>query len=353
MFGNLSPITVSRRSKGQLFMTERRIRLLLVLGLLVATGAICGAYLFNLANTFNTQSKKISDAFPAEITRPSKPPESGGGPSAINLLLIATDSNSSVKPANASGNGQGNGQGNGPKESADAVMLVHLPADRKTASVVSIARDTEVDVPGFGRGVIGNALSLGGPPLVVQTVESLLGTRVDHMAMIDFQGLSGLTDALGGVTVNVDKPFTPQNLVDHSFTAGANAMNGQQALAFVRERNAFTAGENQRVRNQQEFLKSVLNKILTLPALATPAAVNDVVTKFSPFVGVDSGLDAIGMAGLLSQFQGLNAKSFTFLTLPVTRPAGSPATPALPVVTEVAKLAKALQADKMSEYVQH
>ena len=104
------------------------------------------------------------------------------------------------------------------------------------------------------------AMALGGIPLVVQTLEGMFGTRLDHVAVIDFEGFKAMTDALGGVNVNVPQAF---NTKQFSFPAGKQQLTGEEALAFVRERKAFSDGDYQRVKNQQLFLKALMTKFLT------------------------------------------------------------------------------------------
>lgn len=101
---------------------------------------------------------------------------------------------------------------------SDTMMLLELSADRETASLVSIPRDTWVDIPGHGEAKLNAAYSWGGPPLMVETVQNLTGIRVDHLAVMDWSGFRELTDAVGGVAIN------------------GRDMNGGQALAYVRER---------------------------------------------------------------------------------------------------------------------
>ena len=109
------------------------------------------------------------------------------------------------------------------------------------------------------------ALAFGGVPLMVQTVESLLGQRLDHVVFMDFEGFKGLTDAVGGVTIDVKVPFTAGQTSDIHFNAGPQTMNGDQALAFVRERYAFADGDYQRVRDLRFKLPNRLASRRTKP----------------------------------------------------------------------------------------
>ena len=80
-------------------------------------------------------------------------------------------------------------------------MVMHLAADRKSAYMISFPRDMYVPIPGHGKNKINAAFAYGGPQLTVRTLEGLLNTRMDHVALIDFEGFIKLTEELGGVKV--------------------------------------------------------------------------------------------------------------------------------------------------------
>ena len=88
------------------------------------------------------------------------------------------------------------------------MMLMHIPENRENVYVMSIMRDTWVDIPGQGEHKINAAMAFGGVPLVVETIEGMFDTRVDHVAIIDFAGFKELTDALGGVEINNPAAFS-------------------------------------------------------------------------------------------------------------------------------------------------
>ena len=150
-------------------------------------------------------------------------------------------------------------------------MLVHVPGNGSGVYVASIMRDTWVEIPGDGSHKINAAFAYGGVPLAVLSIETLLDTRIDHVAAVDMEGFKGLTDALGGVEVDVPVAFDASQLKGHHFAAGEQSMNGEQALAFVRERKAFVDGDYQRVRDQQVFLKALLGELTSLETPPTPA----------------------------------------------------------------------------------
>nr|UIK90579.1 LCP family protein [Arthrobacter polaris] len=145
----------------------------------------------------------------------------------------------------------------------------------------------------------------------------MFGNRLDHVAIVDFEGFKAITDALGGVDVNVPVPFSTAD-GGHTYAQGAQRMDGDQALAFARERYAFADGDYQRVRNQQLFLKSVLSTALTPSTLTNPVKINELVNQVSPYLSVDSGLDSGTLGSLALSMRGVrggNVKSFTLPNL--------------------------------------
>jgi LCP family protein required for cell wall assembly len=275
--------------------------LIAVAAVLALVAVVAGGYLFNLAHTYDSGSSKLDQAFPDESTRPKKTDNS------INILVMGSDSRGAAESDTA---------GTPADQRADTLMLMHIPADRKNIYTMSIMRDLWVDIPGHGEAKINSALALGGTPLMVQTVESVFQQRIDHVAMIDFEGFKGLTDALGGVTVNIKLPFTSTALPGQSFAPGQHTFNGTQALAFVRERHAYADGDYQRVRNQQEFLRAIIKKSTAGQTLSNPFTVNSMVGAVSPFVTVDKSLDSGAVAGLALELRDIRAQNTVMFTLP-------------------------------------
>lgn len=282
---------------------RRGRKVLIAVGVVLALVAVvAGGYLFNLARTFDSGSSKIEQAFPDESTRPKKTDTS------MNILVMGSDSRGAAESDNA---------GATPTDQrADTLMLMHIPADRKNIYTMSIMRDLWVDIPGHGEAKINSALALGGTPLMVQTVESIFQQRVDHVAMIDFEGFKGLTDALGGVSVNLNLPFTSNDLKGQSFAPGQHTFNGTEALAFVRERHAYADGDYQRVRNQQEFLRAIIKKSTAGQTLSNPITINNMVGAVSPFVTVDKSFDSGAVAGLGLELKDIRAQNTVMFTLP-------------------------------------
>jgi LCP family protein required for cell wall assembly len=325
--------------------TTRNVLLGFAAAVLVA-GLVGGAYIFNLAQTFNSGTTKIETAFPEESTRPQKA-EPVNGTASMNILVMGSDTRGSteldVDTQVAT------------DQRADTLMLVHIPADRKNVYAISLMRDLWVTIPGKGESKINAALALGGVPLMVQTVESLFQQRIDHVATVDFEGFKGLTDALGGVEVDVKIPFAPAKgpMKGHYYEAGKQTLNGDEALAFVRERYSFSDGDYQRVRNQQAYMKAIISKTIARETLTNPVTVNSMVSAVSPFISVDRSFDAAAIGSLALGMKDLRAKDTVMFTLP-TLGTGTSSDGQSIVVADtnaVSEIATALSKDQLGAYV--
>jgi LCP family protein required for cell wall assembly len=277
--------------------------------LLVVVAAVAAVtHVASLWVGFDSKTEKIATAFPDELTRPEQTPAANGR-SAVNFLLVGSDSRSDK--AQQAESGQASDQ------RSDTIMLVHIPADRQNIYVASIMRDTWVAIPGHGSSKINAALAYGGVPLMVQTVESIFAQRIDHVVFIDLDGFRGLTDAVGGVDVNVPVSFTstmPENPL--RFEQGPRHMDGKTAFAFIHERYAFRDGDYQRVRNQQTFLKSLLNKVIRPETLANPVTAQAIVGDFSPYLTVDATLTSAAMMPLALELGGIKPEDIVMFTVP-------------------------------------
>lgn len=284
----------------------RKVTLIVLSSLLVLViGGFVAAwmYLNSLGNTFEERAQTFEESFPEESERPEKDEDD----ESVNILLLGSDT----------GGGSGETEDlpmvpNGGR--ADTMMLVHIPGDRDAVYVMSIMRDLWVPIPGHGNAKINAALAIGGVPHTVQTVESLFNTRIDHVAAVDLDGFQGLVDAMGGVTVNSPESFT--SVTGHNFSAGEQHMDAESAMAFVRERRAFSDGDYTRVRNQQAFMRGVLNETLSPSTLTNPGRVHDMVEEFSPYITVDESLDAGTLGSLGWQLRSVRSGSINMFTLP-------------------------------------
>jgi len=265
---------------------------LVTIGLAVAVSAFVGG----LAHRYDAGRTVIQSPFP-ETGRPAATGD------ALDVLLIGSDSRAGLDPDHDRAGGS----------RADVLMLAHVSADRRHVALISILRDSWVDVPGHGTAKINAAYSWGGVPLTVQTVEQLLDVRIDHVAEIDFAGFAGMTDALGGVTVESSTAFDARG---HHFTLGPNHLDGAAALAFVRERYAFADADHTRVRNQQAFLRAVVQRVVSQDTLTSPQTIQRFVSSSSEYLAVDPGLDFSTLVGLGWSLRDFRVDDLDTATLP-------------------------------------
>ncbi|WP_284754510.1 LCP family protein [Arthrobacter sp. efr-133-R2A-120] len=292
-----------------------------------------------------TRSPTKSPAPTAAAPAPPTIPELSATP--MNILVIGSDSRANARDQN----NQTVTTGQSSDQRSDCLMLIHVPADRHKVYGISIMRDNWVDIPGYGASKINASLEVGGIPLVVRTVETLLGTHIDHTVMLDFQGFKVLTDALGGIDVNVTLPFTASFDTHHTFVAGVNHLDGEAALEFVRERYSFVDGDYQRVRNQQTFLRALLSKLRG--GIQTPAAVLGLVKFATNYLTVDQGYDPAAVAILAYALRTVDPGASVFFTLPTAGTGTSPDGQSIvvPDYAGIGEVSAALRDDTLPEYV--
>lgn len=236
---------------------------------------------------------------------------------ALNILLLGTDSGSARNPGtNSILEDAASGKWPAGKYRSDATMLVHISADRKTTYVASIPRDSYVpvfDETGRKRQTtkINAALSLYGPSGAISTVENLTGLRVDHLAMVDWDGFEDITNALGGVELTTARE-------------GTRKLNGKEALAYVRERYSLPQGDFDRVKRQQNFLRSMMTAILNRGTLTNPLKLRSTVSAITKNMAVDEDWSNGAIRSLAFSMRGTRPGNVTFMTIPTNGTGSDP-----------------------------
>ena len=170
----------------------RRIVIFLAV-LVVLLGGIGYAVASQLAQSVGNNVPRVPGVF-GSLPAQDRPADQ----SATTFLIVGTDSRSPEPTTGTDGIGVKPGSAR-----SDVIMLASVAADRKSAAVVSIPRDSWVPIPGRGQNKINAAYAFGGPSLLTQTVENLTGVRVNHFAIVDFAGFQALVDSVGGIDVQV------------------------------------------------------------------------------------------------------------------------------------------------------
>lgn len=204
----------------------------------------------------------------------------------------------------------------------DTMMILHIPANGKSATLISLPRDSWVDVPGHGMNKLNAAFSLGGgatdaasgAKLLIQTVQNLTGLSIDHYVRVSLLGFYTIAQALGPVQVclnnAVDDPYSGAN-----FPAGVSTLDAKQALSFVRQRHGLPRGDLDRVVRQQYFLSVEAHKFLSAGTLLNPGKLTKVLDAVSGSLETDPGLNFLQLA---AQLQGLTGGKIQSATIPIS-----------------------------------
>jgi LCP family protein required for cell wall assembly len=196
---------------------------------------------------------------------------------------------------------------------SDTLMLMHVSADRSRVTVVSIPRDSWVNIPGHGMNKINAAYGLGGAKLMVQTVEQATGLTINDYVEVDFLGFVRVIDALGGVNIclpqALDDPYSGLDL-----PAGVHHVDGITALAYARDRHSFATSDLARIQDQQRLLSSALSEAIHSGLLANPIRLSRFINAALSSLTVNQGLNVPAFAG---QMRGITAAGVTFMTVPL------------------------------------
>jgi LCP family protein required for cell wall assembly len=203
--------------------------------------------------------------------------------------------------------------GNDVSTNSDTLMLVHVSAGRSRVTVVSIPRDSWVDIPGHGMSKINAAYGLGGAKLMVQTVEQATGLTINDYAEVNFLGFVKVIDALGGVNIclpqAVDDTYSGLRL-----SAGEHHVDGITALAYARDRHSFATSDLARIQDQQKLLSSALTAAIHSGLLANPVKLSSFLSAALSALTVDQNLN---VSALADQLRGITGQDVRFMTVPL------------------------------------
>ena len=291
---------------------------LLVAGALVVAGAV-GWYGWNLNDKLGDITRVPDDVLD-QGRRPAAPEEPT---KALDILLMGADNPTRLvdKPTIAELLAQGDW--NPGAYRSDTVMVMHVPADRSAAYVVSIPRDSYVpiyDAEGRpqGRNKVNEAFAAYGPFGTWRTVENLTGLRLDHMAIVDFGGFKDLTTAIGGVDV-----YVPESVYDskqhQQWDEGMVHLEDELALKYVRMRYGLLNGDFDRVARQQNFLRAVLRKSLSADTVGNPLRFTRTLDAVVGNLTVDQSWTNGDLRSLALDMRSIETTDVRFVTLPFAR----------------------------------
>src|SRR3954454_14069946 len=274
-----------------------------VLGLVLAL--VIGGGLWFFTNRYAGNIDRVADVFSGldEQTRPAPAtPEQPAGAEPVTFLLVGSDTRAHLEP------------GETPDGRSDAIIVARFSADRKHAQLISIPRDSWVDIPGHGRNKINASYSFGGPTLLIQTVEQLTNVSIDHYVAIDFDGLIQVTDDLGGVDVVLAQETTNG---PYTFPAGMNHLDGDQARWYVGQRHGQPGGDFDRVRRQQQYLRAMFTKLFSSDTFTSPSRLDAALRAVTGAVAIDDSLSDTDLAKLAFSLRGVTPGEVQFFTAPV------------------------------------
>lgn len=278
--------------------------------LALATGSLVAVFYRHLDANLRT-GQAIKHLVKKKHTGPKSP---------LDILVMGIDTRSGA------GNQIDNEQGEG---GSDTNILLHVSADRRTAYGVSIPRDTLVQpisctkdrhyvVRGVDTGMVqwNAAYAAGGPACTAEQLEAVSGVHVDGYLTVDFEGFKSMVDAIDGVQVCIPKPVNDQS---HGivFKAGTQTLKGQQSLNYVRERFSTPNADIGRMKRQQAFISSMINKVVSAGTLTRPDRLIKFASAAADSLTASPGFDTVhDLTKLAGQLKHIDLTHIRFVTVP-------------------------------------
>lgn len=343
--------SVRHRRGRQAGPTPTIVRVLFAsLGVLLASSvAIAGALVLSTASHIKPGTKLLqADGQVAPL--PQVGPLQGGA----NILLAGTDTRTGqggvfgTKDQLAGSSGAG---------SNDVTMVLHIAADHRSATVISIPRDLMAPIPacpdpsggtfsGQSKGMFNTTLSEGGLSCVVLTAQALTGLDIKYAALINFDGVIAMSDAIGGVTVCLNAPINDPSAA-LTLPAGNQTIKGDVALAFVRTRAGVGDGSDLgRISNQQVFLSAMVRQVLHGGVLSNPIALYQLADAAVSNLQTSASLsNPTSMVSLALAMKNIDTANIVFIQYPILADPDNP-NRVVPNPSAVDALTAALAADQ-------
>lgn len=238
---------------------------------------------------------------------------------AENILLIGSDSRA--------GDNRKYGRDDGGSQRSDTTILLHLAANRKSATAMSIPRDLMANIPACHKSdktasrpqfaQFNWAFEFGGTACTIRTVEKMTGIRIDHHMVVDFNGFKDMVNAVKGVEICLKEPIN-DSAAHLKLPAGRQKLNGEQALGYVRVRKSIGNGsDTERMDRQQQFLGALVNKVQSNGVLLNPTRLYPVLDAATKALTTDPGLDSLkDLYELVRGMRNVPTDKVQFLTVP-------------------------------------
>jgi LCP family protein required for cell wall assembly len=235
-------------------------------------------------------------------------PAAGAG---TNWLIVGSDSRAGLNAEDQDRLATGDAAG----QRTDTMLLLHLPDNSEKATMVSLLRDSYVDIPGKGKNKLNAAYAFGGPKLLAQTVEKATNLRLDHYIEIGFGGFANLVDDVGGVDMCLDKPMNDP-LAGINLPAGCQQLDGANALGYVRTR-ATPRADLDRVIHQRQFIGALMKKTTSFGTLINPFRMFPLLADAPDAITLDQGDHLHNLPSLAFAMSGASSGSTQTTTVPM------------------------------------
>lgn len=245
--------------------TRKKIVLAVIVGIVVAAlslGCAAALYLHTIDLALTAGMDEVQAEELEEVLAPEPPPpapktevtyEPGSG---YYVAIFGSDARPGETAARS-----------------DVTMLARVDEEAGTVHLVSVPRDTMVELPGYGMEKINASLAYGGPAGAVETLSEFAGVPISHYIEVRFEEIEQLVDQLGGVEVTVPESFYADTS-GISLEAGTQTLTGAEALAFARERHAVSGGDFSRAAAQRALVAAIADKVLAAPPTEIPGLVS-------------------------------------------------------------------------------
>ena len=276
--------------KSKRMSTGAKVAIVILIIALVAGVAALGSYIYKesykaqVNADLHNMSSSIMEAIDNELTGMTTFEEP------FTVLLLGSDARADDPDMGAR---------------TDTIILCRIDPTKNIVSMVSIPRDTKIEIPGYGTNKFNAAYSYGGPSGTIVAVKNLCGVDIDHYAEVNFEGLVGLVDAIGGIDVYVEEEVNDPDAGDVVIPAGQQHLDGAAALTFSRSR-AYVDGDFTRVSNQRKVIEAIVHKGLEAPA----SELYGLIQASTKFLTTDSAMDVDFIFSLADQIRHNNDYPF-------------------------------------------
>jgi LCP family protein required for cell wall assembly len=226
-------------------------------------------------------------------------------------LLVGSDSRAGLSAKERRSLSTGGGDG----RLTDTILLL-TTAPAGVATLVSIPRDSLVTIPGYGENKINAAYAFGGPELLVQTVESATGVRIDGYVEVGFDGFYRVVQATGGVDVCLDQPIDDVR-AGIDLQAGCQRLGGADALGYVRARYSDPRGDLGRVERQRTFLRALAERAASPAVLLNPFRAVPLAAAAGDALTVDDRLGPLDLTRFSLAMLAATGPGGQMLTVPI------------------------------------